>query len=314
MPIAFVVSLLLVVAACAPSLPRERPVPPPTVTAAPDWTALFAAPRDVQVVPLLTGEIEVARSLLLDVAHPALDDHADRQMWVPVLAYLVRHRTAGDVLLDTGFDASFAASGHGNVGGVARFVRFARQPPGHDTAALVTQAGGDPRALRMIVLSHLHLDHTAGLPGLPSTVPLYAGPAATAHYEHMWYAPSDHFHDFPEIRTLDFSGLPGADPGAAVDLLGDGSLFVVATPGHASGNVSFVVNGTGGPILLTCDASHTREGFARGVGPGKVVDRAAADASLARLRRFAAAHPTVRVKAGHDAADWDLTRGIQDPL
>jgi len=304
---------LLALGACAPHLPRERPLEAPAAVAR-DWQAIFAAPRPVEVVSLVTGEIRVDRSLLLDVASPRLADHDDRKVWVPVLAHVIRHREHGAVLVDTGFDASFAESGHGNIGGLARFLTIARQPPGHDVAALLRRAGVDPASLRMIIISHLHIDHTAGLPDLPKEVPLHAGPYATRHYEHMWYAPTDHFRGFAEVHTFDFTGLPADGPGPAIDLFGDGSLFVVSTPGHAEGNLSFVVNGTGGPVLLTCDASHTQEGFRRRVGPGKVIDRTAADATIERLAGFAAAHPRLRVKAGHDAEDWDLARPVQDPL
>ncbi|WP_373049336.1 MBL fold metallo-hydrolase [Vulgatibacter sp.] len=300
------VALALAAAAtgCA-HVPAETPhAATPTAT----WDAALGEGPRVEVIPLLTGEIQVDRSFLLDFDNGHLHDRTDAKKWVPVLAYLVRHPTQGDLLIDTGFDHTFAESGHGNLGGIAFLASFARQQQGHDVVSLLRELEVDPARLRMIVLSHMHPDHTAGLPDLPKTVPVITGPGAVESYGGPWYAPADHLAGIESLRAL---ALP--DEGA-VDLFGDGSLLVLPTPGHAAGNLSFLLRAQGGPVLLTCDASHTREGFDLGVAPGGVDDRATADASLDALRRFVAAHPMVRVKAGHEASDWDLTRGIQDAL
>jgi glyoxylase-like metal-dependent hydrolase (beta-lactamase superfamily II) len=302
-------SLLLAVAGCTAHIPPER-----RFEGGSAWSGSLAGEVRVEVIPLVTGEVQVERGLLLDLGNGALADRTDRKTWVPVLAWLVRHPTEGDLLIDSGFDASFSRSGHGNFGGLARFVDIGRQHPGHDTAALLRGLGVDPARLKRILLSHLHSDHTAGLPGLPRNVPLLAGPGATAGYETMWYAPYDHLAGVEEIQTLDLTRAGESALGPAVDLFGDGSVVIVSTPGHAAGNLSFLLRARGGPVLLTCDASHTHEGFEQGVAPGKVADRAAADTSLARLRTFIAANPEVRVFAGHDARGFDMARGAQEPL
>lgn len=274
------------------------------------WEAGLRSETKVEVIPLFTGEVQVEREFLLDYENPKLQDRRDEKVWVPVMAYLVRHPRFGDLLIDTGFDSSFAKSGHGNFGGLAFLASFARQNPGTDTVASLRKLGVDPAKLKMIVLSHMHPDHTAGLPELPKSVPLVTGPDAHGSYGGPWYAPASHLDGVEEIRTLAYP----SQPGEAIDLLGDGSVLALPTPGHAHGNLSFLIEAKGGPVLLTCDASHTREGLELGVAPGGVESRGDADASLAGLRAFLAAHPEVRVKAGHDARDWDLSRGVQDAL
>jgi len=292
--------LLLAAAGCGAHRPPEVAFRAPA--------PVEAAPGIVQVIPLVTGEVEVDRGLLLDLAHPAMEGRKDEKVWVPVVAYLVRHPTQGDLLIDSGFDSTFAASGHGNFGGLAKLLDIARQEKGHDTAALLRQLGVDPSSLKMILLSHMHPDHTAGLPELPTSVPVVTGPGAIASYEVLWYAPHDHLAGRDAIESLRF------DEGGKIDLFGDGSLVVLSTPGHAAGNLSFLVHTASGRTLLTCDASHTREGFDKGVKPGKAFDADASGASLDLLRRLVTEDPALRVKAGHEAADWDLARGIQDPL
>jgi glyoxylase-like metal-dependent hydrolase (beta-lactamase superfamily II) len=111
----------------------------------------------------------------------------------------------------------------------------------------------------------------------------------------------DHLRGLDTLRVIDFSQAPEMPPlGRALDLLGDGSLWAIATPGHSAGHVTYLVNAETGPVLLVGDASHTAWGFAHDVAPGKVVDAAAARASLARLRAFTTQFPQVRVVYGHE--------------
>lgn len=299
-----VVALLLAAAGCT-HVPAERP----RASTAATWEAALDEGPKVEVIPLVTGEIEVERSFLLDFENEHLHDRTGKKQHVPVVAYLVRHPELGDLLIDTGFDHTFAESGHGNFGGLAFLAGFARQQPGHDTAALLGKLGVDPATLKTIVLSHMHPDHTAGLPDLPKSVPVVVGKGAVESYGAPWYAPADHLAGIEVLHAVD---LP-AD-GSAVDLLGDGSVLALPTPGHAAGNLSFLLRAKSGPVLLTCDASHTREGFDLGVAPGGVESRQHANESIARLRRFVESNPAVRVKAGHEASDWDMSRGIQDAL
>lgn len=308
--------LLVLASGCAQHVPVEIPFAGPRALVTPiDWDQVFAEPKPIRVIPLFTGEIKVPRGLKLNLEDERIADKTNPQQWSPVLAYLILHETQGPLLLDSGFDSSFARRPGGNFGGLARLVEFTRQAPGGDTISLMRTLGVQPETLKMILLSHMHADHTAGLPELPPSIRLVAGPQAIAGYEKIWYAPYDHLEGWATIEALDFRGADAGGPGPSIDLLGDGSLFAISTPGHTPGNLSFIVNGMNGPVLLTFDASHMREGFESGVGPGKVVDRAAADASVARLKRFAERFAgTLRVIHGHEPTDWNLRELIQEEL
>lgn len=275
----------------------SNPVPFTLTQAEPfsgSWPEAFSRPVGIRVTPLLTAEIQVDRAILVDPACDAPD--APEDVWVPVLAYLVEHPSFGAFLLDAGAP---------RVNPLMKWLGFAKQAEATDTRALLEELGVEPESLRMILLSHMHVDHVMALPDLPQSVPVVTGSGAIGAYETMMGL------DFLSGRA-EILELPGVvATGDVMDLFGDASFFVLGTPGHTPGNLSFIVNGRGGPVLLTHDASHLRYGFDRGCGPGKVVDRAAADASLEWLRTLSRRSPELRVRAGHDAAEWDLSRGVQ---
>jgi len=60
-----------------------------------------------------------------------------------------------------------------------------------------------------------------------------------------------------EPTLVDFEG-PGVGPfSSSYDLTGDGSLFLVPTPGHTPGHVALLVNGERRSWLLAGDLAHT---------------------------------------------------------
>lgn len=254
-----------------------------------------AAVAELEV--LNTGEVEVETALLLDLDKIA--GAKNRKLHVPVLSYLVRHKTKGDILIDTGFDASFASSGHGNFGCMGIFFNFARQAPGQDIASQLRQRG---IKLNAVYFTHMHVDHTAGTPDLPKDIPYYAGKGTLADsYADIFGLCMKHLDGIGHINEIDFATAPQVEGlGAVFDIFGDGSVWAIHTPGHSAGHMSFLIQTHNGPALITGDASHTGYGFKNNVAPGKMQSRVEGEATLARLRAFAARYPKMRVLYGHD--------------
>ncbi len=261
--------------------------------------ALFrTAPQSLAEVAVLnTGEVEVETGLLLDL--DKIPGAKNRKLHVPVLSYLVRHKTKGDILIDTGFDASFTRSGHGNFGCMGVFFNFAKQKPGQDIAAQLKERGGD---LKAVYFTHMHVDHTSGAPDLPKNIPYYAGKGTLADsYADIFGLCMKHLDGIENITEIDFAKAPRVENlGAVFDVFGDGSVWAIHTPGHSAGHMSFLVNTPSGPALITGDASHTGYGFKNNIAPGKMQNHAEGEATLARLRDFAARYPKMRVLYGHD--------------
>ncbi len=92
----------------------------------------------------------------------------------------------------------------------------------------------DPATITKVVLTHLHWDHAGGLPLLPSSIPLVvqrreweAGndPGAV---DRNFFFPRDYVDDEREVVLVDGDH----------DLLGDGSIELLLTPGHTPGHQS----------------------------------------------------------------------------
>jgi glyoxylase-like metal-dependent hydrolase (beta-lactamase superfamily II) len=98
-------------------------------------------------------------------------------------------------------------------------------------------------------------------------------------------------------RTDDASLAPFS---RAHDLLGDGSLVLLPTPGHTPGSVSLLVRREGvAPVLLVGDLTYEVEVLERGRIPG-VGQRAQLHASSALVRGLQQRLPGLAILAAHD--------------
>jgi len=275
-------------------------VPPTSFT---NWNDVLSHPRDISLATVRTGTIHMDACLNLDPASPkqADCDHAPRDL--AVLVHWIHHPRFGDFLIDTGFDDSFAKhSPYGNyTEAMELFNRANRvtnhQQPGDDLAAQLARLNVHPRA---VFFTHLHPDHTGGVPALDSDTEFIFGKLEAGFLARA--AVAKHFLGKSRFSSLDFSvARPMAPLGPSIDLFGDGSLWAISVPGHTDDDVAYFVNGPQ-PVLLTGDASHFEWAFKAGVAPRgwNKAGTARAYESLAQLRDFAKAYPSVRLVYGHE--------------
>lgn len=184
-----------------------------------------------------------------------------RDETLPVNAFLVEH-PAGLCLFDTG--QTVRATSRGYFPRWQPFFRLSRfeLDQEDETAAQLTVLGISPRDVRWVVLSHLHTDHVGGL------APFDASEIFVSRTE--WerasglagrvrgYLPQHWPQGLkPHLLDLDQDGF-GPFPGSH-DLAGDGTLVLVASPGHTPGHVSLLVHRADGSVLLGGDLAHTSE-------------------------------------------------------
>jgi glyoxylase-like metal-dependent hydrolase (beta-lactamase superfamily II) len=277
------------------------PVPPPAFT---NWNDVLAHPRDVSLTTLQTGVIHMDACLNLDPASPrqADCDHAPRDL--AVLVHWVHHPRFGDFLVDAGFDDSFAKHPpYGNYAEAMTLFNWMngvtnRQDPGMDLSAQLARLNVRPKA---VFFTHLHPDHTAGVPGLEPQTEFVFGKAEASFLARA--AVANHFSGKSKFSGIDFSAAPAIPPlGPSVDLWGDGSFWAISAPGHTDDDIAYLINGAT-PVLLTGDASHFAWGFQAGVAPRgwNTAGTARGYASLEQLRAFAKTYPSVKLIYGHQA-------------
>jgi N-acyl homoserine lactone hydrolase len=266
------------------------------------WGEVFAHPAPVTVETLVTGFIDMNRCDNLDQSNPAVSACRSSEPLLD-LAHLIRHSRFGVYLIDSGFAARFADSPpYGNYSlAMQLFNRMLGVRNGQgahqSVAEILRERGLRPRA---VLFTHLHPDHTSGAADLPADVDYVFGKLEAGFLARV--AVGSHFAGKPRLMTLDYTGVEPMPPlGPAVDLLGDGSLWAISTPGHTPGHSSFLVNGDP-PTLLAGDASHFSWAFEHDVAPRAwtSADGARAVKSLAELRRFAREYPRVRIVFGHE--------------
>lgn len=263
------------------------------------WEEVLVAAARVDLTTFVTGRQKTTLGTLVSPAPGMASDlPLDEPVNSLVICHAVRHPRHGDILIDAGLDRSFSLRPLGSIEGLAasRLVSPFAQGEGEDLASQLSASGVRPG---LVMFTHLHPDHTAGLADMGGSLPGCCGRGETP-LRYWPFVFTRHLERITEMRLLDFSSAREMPLlGRCIDVFGDGSVWAVHTPGHTRGHVSYLVVSKEGPVLLVGDASHTRIGFEQGVAPGFSRDPAKARISLGRLRAFSQAYPDTLLIFGH---------------
>jgi N-acyl homoserine lactone hydrolase len=269
----------------------------------------------VAVEPLVAGHVEWPRSMMVSPGGRLLTLKLLRALLtgkgaieIPVPAFLIRHPSAGAILVDTGLHPSIATDPGQNFGSLgARFGKPALAS-GEDVPSQLRKRGLDPGEIPIVVMTHLHMDHTSAISEFPNSTFVVSeaewrfasgsGGSAQNGYRRS------HFDYAFEYRTVDFDRAnidSYASFGRTFDLFGDGSIRLAFTPGHSAGHMSviarlterdFVIGGDCVYLLAQLDGSEP--------GPPRPQDAHNLRRSLQELRLFRSQFPDAVITPGHD--------------
>ena len=208
--------------------------------------AILAATVFGQTPPKVTSP----RLYMLDMGHlksrdpKPLLDHGVTQTDMSVVAYLVVH-PRGTLMWDTGVIPDDLVKPEGAVEARATVHKTLR--------GQLAEIGYKPSDITYLALSHNHYDHSANANQFAGATWLVTKAERDFMFPEKPQAKENTAAPrFAALKTAKTKILTGD-----FDVFGDGSVIVVATPGHTPGHQSlFVKLAKTGPLLLTGDLYH----------------------------------------------------------
>lgn len=267
--------------------------------------------RRVDVLPLEVGRCRHPEWVTLRGGRFAAIDF-------PSVAVLLRHPERGAILFDTGYADAFEHATAPFPERLYRWITPVTLAPGERLTAQLARHGVAPEDVSLVLISHLHADHVAGLRDLPRA--RFVAMRAEVQPALRWSRLRALTHAFlPALLPPDFLarldycedarrvdlGAPWTPFGSGYDLLGDGSLLGVHLPGHSGGQMGLVCRDAQDRcLLLAADACWSARAWREQRLPSPFArwlmhDMRAYRATLAGLQQVARAQPELVILPSH---------------
>lgn len=243
----------------------------------------------------------------------------------PSLCGLIRHPVRGWILFDTGYaDHFFDKTRHFPQ----VLYRLALPITLSETEKLAIQLkslGAHPDEIRWIIVSHYHGDHVAGLRDFKNAKfiaskkdtddlrSLIAKPVRATSQGLLPALLPEHYLDcVTYVEDLTPITLPQwMHPfEVGMDLFGDGSLIIIALPGHSHGQIGALIPDVNGrPVFLTADACWSLPACREGRLPSLIASLATANSrqykkTFFQLSELVNRESSITVLPSHCVPSW----------
>ena len=205
--------------------------------------------------------------------------------------YLIKH-AQGWMLWDTGIMDAVAGMPDGLKPADPKATHWKRPKT---LAAQLTELNVNASDIKYLAVSHTHADHSGNVNMFPKSMLL------VQRAEYDWPAPAGQPPRFrPEhpVRKLDGDH----------DVFGDGSVRIIATPGHTPGHQSLLVKlPRTGSVVLSGDLAHFKDNWDNRRVPSMNVDKGQSAASMQKVADLLA-REKAQFWINHDKAQRDTLK------
>jgi N-acyl homoserine lactone hydrolase len=204
--------------------------------------------------------------------------------------YLIKH-TQGWILWDTGVADTIAAMPEGQAPADPRATHWRRPKT---LASQLDQLAVKPSDIKFLAISHTHPDHIGNVGLFPASMLL----VQRAEYE--WPSPLGVGRFKAEHPVTKLEG--------DHDVFADGTITIIATPGHTPGHQSLLVKlPKTGAVLLSGDAVHFKDNWDNRRVPSLNTDKDKTAASMERIADILAKE-NAQLWINHDKAQRDTLK------
>ncbi len=278
-----------------------------------------AADATVAVEPMAAGHVsapsaffERAGNRTAQLRMLGLGTPRSRWWTVPCPSYLIHHPTAGPFLVDTGLHPSVTAKPAANLGRITSGYAKPTLAAGEDVPARLRAKGLDAKAIRFVVMTHMHFDHSSGMAEFPNAAFVVSEPewasATTEPRPFLHGYRRAHFDYAFDYRTVSFDGptvTSYASFGRTFDLFGDGSVRLAFTPGHSAGHMAVICRLRDRDLVIAGDSVYTLAQLGDAAPPPRPYDAHNWRRTLQELKLFASTYPQAVIVPSHDPAVWE---------
>lgn len=269
------------------------------------WSEIFEAESTTEVQTITTGKAYVDLYSMVKETSPDIRLIPKGITPMSISAFHVRHDSLGDIMIDLGLNKSFSEKPpDGDLPLILRILNRVinlkfEQLPGENITDQFSRLGIVPQK---VFATHLHGDHFAAITELPANIEFIFGKGEVNFFTKAMG--NKYLKNKVNLKTIDFSKGQSLPPfSSVIDLLGDGSLWALSTPGHSVNHISYLVITKTGPVLIPGDAVSfdmvLKYDFElTEAGAGKKAYKNARE-SLQNIREFVKQYPQVKILYSH---------------
>jgi glyoxylase-like metal-dependent hydrolase (beta-lactamase superfamily II) len=234
-----------------------------------------------------------------------------RKVKAYALAALLEHPREGLILFDTGYAPRLLEIFKTFPSSIYGYLTPTTTRDEWSILSQIKTLGHTANDIRMVIISHLHADHIAGLHDFPEATFLLSREAFEVSSSQGFSALKHGFLTplLPKntsIKTIDsFKGQEMPELGSTYDVFDDGLLQVVRLPGHARGQLGLFIQTTNVNVLLAADGCWSTRAYRDNHPPSSLAMRLLFDniqetvKTLEHLHNFHKINPNTLIIPSH---------------